>query len=345
MWPAACREHLKNQDRNSACVIVKEESNKVAQHGRSDARNVAVDGSDDAKRVGKGAIFPTTWKPIQAPVRWFAVFGFAHDFIFTLFQQSSAPKKTAHRILCTFCFPLVFIGAKQTPTPLLPEPTRRAASIQAMQTRVSLDEGGRGIRPLVVQGDLERASLCLAELPADTTVVILTGFPCCVEHSPPTETDGPSGALVIARACLSRGLRVLMLTDDCNGEVIQAGIHTLQRQLRRRSSEPFAHDCQGGDDRLQLEVFPPKGKWDERQLDRMRVIARERCHHIISIERTGPAADGRSTRAHMQRGCSAIASVFFFFFSLFWVFWNTKPPFPSPYHYLAPLLMQVDITP
>lgn len=35
-----------------------------------------------------------------------------------------------------------------------------------------------------------------------------------VEHTPPTETDGPSGALAIARACLGLGQGVRLLIEE-----------------------------------------------------------------------------------------------------------------------------------
>ena len=45
-------------------------------------------------------------------------------------------------------------------------------------------------------------------------VAVLTGFPCMVEHTPPTETDGPPGALAVARACLGLGKSVRLLIDE-----------------------------------------------------------------------------------------------------------------------------------
>lgn len=45
-------------------------------------------------------------------------------------------------------------------------------------------------------------------------IAILTGFPCLIEHTPPTETDGPPGALAIARACMWLGKEVHLLVDE-----------------------------------------------------------------------------------------------------------------------------------
>lgn len=50
-------------------------------------------------------------------------------------------------------------------------------------------------------------------------VAILTGFPCHIDHAPPTETDGPSGALAIARALLGLGKRVRLLIDEVRASI------------------------------------------------------------------------------------------------------------------------------
>jgi hypothetical protein len=44
----------------------------------------------------------------------------------------------------------------------------------------------------------------------------IIGFPCCVNESPPTETDGPPGTFAIARAAAAFGHIVTVITDDCN---------------------------------------------------------------------------------------------------------------------------------
>ena len=36
-------------------------------------------------------------------------------------------------------------------------------------------------------------------------VVILSGFPCCINESPPTETDGPPGTIAIAKCIIGLG--------------------------------------------------------------------------------------------------------------------------------------------
>ena len=68
-------------------------------------------------------------------------------------------------------------------------------------------------------GSLQKAAECMHE---SETVAIITGFPCMMDYSPPTETDGPLGALSLARTLLHLGKDVIILTDECNEEVLLA---------------------------------------------------------------------------------------------------------------------------
>jgi hypothetical protein len=60
----------------------------------------------------------------------------------------------------------------------------------SIQDIIGTDAGNRGMKSLIVLGDLEKAANAIASLEIPSTVVILSGFPCCVNESPPTETDG-----------------------------------------------------------------------------------------------------------------------------------------------------------
>lgn len=46
------------------------------------------------------------------------------------------------------------------------------------------DPGSRGVAALACPGHLQKASRLFWQSPS---VLILTGFPCCLEHTPPTE--------------------------------------------------------------------------------------------------------------------------------------------------------------
>lgn len=166
------------------------------------------------------------------------------------------------------------------------------ATVQRLQDIVGTDAGRRGMKALIVPGDLVHASRILASLiphqhdddddddndynddkDKSSLVLILTGFPCCVEESPPTETDGPPGALALARTAVQLGHHVKICTDDSNALVLQAAMDGVGDWAEHKT--------------LQLEVFSSTKDED----DRMRVLARKSCL-VIACERAGPSADG-----------------------------------------------------
>ncbi|KAG5187246.1 hypothetical protein JKP88DRAFT_161883, partial [Tribonema minus] len=106
-------------------------------------------------------------------------------------------------------------------------------------------------------------------------VAILTGFPCLLDHDPPTETDGPLGAFVIARCCAALGKRVIVLTDDASAEVLMAA----------------AAGCGVAGAQLSLEAFPPAAEWDDTDEERLLEVA-VAADVVVAIERPGPASDG-----------------------------------------------------
>jgi hypothetical protein len=60
--------------------------------------------------------------------------------------------------------------------------------IQGLQDVIGTDAGDRGMKTLIVPGDLLAAGRIFAKLPTGSTVIVLSGFPCCVDQTPPTET-------------------------------------------------------------------------------------------------------------------------------------------------------------
>jgi hypothetical protein len=102
-----------------------------------------------------------------------------------------------------------------------------------------------------VQRHVQHGAVCTMVMTAQ--VAILTGFPCLLEHDPPTETDGPLGAFAIARALLALGKHVYVLTDECNAECVLA--------------------CTAGSgldgSRLHLEAFPPANEWTGKEDTRL----------------------------------------------------------------------------
>lgn len=143
------------------------------------------------------------------------------------------------------------------------------------------------MRDLIVTGDLLRACRALEEgtLPGEEgspsaacCVVVLSGFPCCVDEDPPTETDGPPGACAIAQAALalmdgskSSSSSVVLATDECNKKVFEAA----SKHLKERYPSNFS-----------VEAFPPGLSCSS--LEKLA----ERCTLLVACERAGPASDG-----------------------------------------------------
>jgi D-glutamate cyclase len=152
-----------------------------------------------------------------------------------------------------------------------------AERINLMEQIIGTDINKRGMKSLIVPGDLYKACLALASLPPQSTVAILSGFPCCVKYDPPTETDGPQGSFAIARVCLAMGHSVFIVTDDCNRSVFVA--------IRGRLNWPYPCNL----DRLQIVSFSSTlSESDEIELD---MLARK-CQMLVACERPGPAKDG-----------------------------------------------------
>ncbi len=153
------------------------------------------------------------------------------------------------------------------------------------------DEGGRGIRRLCrPEGTLESVA---CNLRSAGRVTLLTGFPCLMQNPIPTETDGPSGTVAVARALLrlhdfrEQAIRpaIVMATDDCNGDVLSSCA---------RIALPKA---QGGENRSEkqcswkVEIFPPLSKWTDAQQKRLERLA-DWSQHIFALERASASLDG-----------------------------------------------------
>lgn len=180
------------------------------------------------------------------------------------------------------------IAASSSPHPSPQSSTMAAAAsimerkIASLQDIIGADVGGRGMKDLIVQGDLYRASRVLGRLPPSSTVLILSGFPCCVQHDPPTETDGPPGTMAIARCAVALGHRAVVVVDDCNRAVFQACLDQLALwppDSNVRHPPP-----------PELQSFPPQLSKDDEA--RFQELVKKDCDLLISCERAGPARDG-----------------------------------------------------
>ena len=149
--------------------------------------------------------------------------------------------------------------------------------VALLQDIIGADAGGRGMKNLIVQGDLYKASRLLGRLAPASTAVILSGFPCCVQHDPPTETDGPPGTMAIARAAAALGHRAVVVVDDCNRQVFQACLDDLALPVGLRHKP-------------ELQSYPATPFTDDDE-SRFQKLAAD-CDLLIACERAGPSKDG-----------------------------------------------------
>ena len=153
-----------------------------------------------------------------------------------------------------------------------------AKAIATIESIIGKDEGGRGMESLIVPGDLLDGATRLARLtpasPSTTQahVIVLSGFPCCVNSDPPTETDGPPGTYAIARAALGLGHRVTVVTDECNREVFAA-------------ASPFPS-------KITFVTYPSEDKMTDGDWQDMKALVQS-ADIIVACERAGPAKDGK----------------------------------------------------
>lgn len=148
-------------------------------------------------------------------------------------------------------------------------------AINAIQDVIGTDAGDRGMKALIVDGDLFAASRIFGIL-EPSHVIILTGFPCCVNESPPTETDGPPGAVALARAAYQLGHTVTIVTDDCNKKVFAAAMKDVGHWMKDTS-------------KFKLECFPHT--LTEKDTTRLDSLIND-CGLLLALERAGPSSDG-----------------------------------------------------
>jgi hypothetical protein len=163
------------------------------------------------------------------------------------------------------------------------------AKIAAIEKRVQTDPGNRGIGAFTLPpGELARQAASLYRLRGTReAAAVVTGFPCLLDLVPPTETDGPLGAVALARAFLAATKAahegdpepsVVLLTDDCNGAVMAVAVEAAGL---------------AADPRCSLQVFPPGSCWGSGEAARFAAVA-DACATVVAIERAGPGADGGS---------------------------------------------------
>jgi hypothetical protein len=142
------------------------------------------------------------------------------------------------------------------------------------------DVGGRGLRAdaadnLVTAsaGDFAAACKSLAQTP-DLDVGIVTGFLIPTARPPSAETDGPLGAIFLARALVGLGARVVLATDAACESALAAGLTAceLSRVVTLVTLPPVA----------EAKSLTPEAYWQQFASQAGTLT------HLIAIERVGP---------------------------------------------------------
>jgi len=197
---------------------------------------------------------------------------------------------------------------------------------------IGTDIGHRGMKPLIVPGDLEHAARCIVDTlrtpprasssssssSCDTTILVLSGFPCCVTQVPPTETDGPPGTYAIVRAVYQLATQrnstknptpqqqpqqpqgtthIIVVTDDCNRDVFAAGLENLALSNTAEDEDEDDQDPNDPEnikDRVTINNSKNTGKNTHFP---QRTTTSSRC--TISLE-TFPASAGFTSHDHAR---------------------------------------------
>lgn len=161
--------------------------------------------------------------------------------------------------------------------------------LSAIEAVFQEDVGKRGLRTdqdnnlvTATAGDFAAACRTLAEA-AQPAVGIVTGFYIPTARPPCGETDGPLGALFLARALVPLGMNVVLLTDEFCRPALEAGLG----MAGLRKSVPLV-TLPSADDLAALNGEAYTQAVGERM---------GRLSHLISLERVGPSHTPESIRA------------------------------------------------
>jgi hypothetical protein len=181
--------------------------------------------------------------------------------------------------------------------------------LAAIEALIQEDVGNRGLRTDPVDnlitrtaGDFAAACRSIAQT-RNARVAILTGFYVASAEPPCGETDGPLGALFLARAFVPLGIRTLIVTDAfCHGALEAArdtpGSGLVSHAELANASPPPGYI--GFADTMECKAFVsvaplprPALSFERFLFDWSCAIENKDITHLISIERVGPChADG-----------------------------------------------------
>lgn len=176
----------------------------------------------------------------------------------------------------------------------MPSCSQSHANFDALEAIVRRDPARRGLAAFrtdggwLAAGGLERAA---RELAANaSSVAIVTGF-CIVGAEPPAaETDGPPGALYLARALTELGIEAVLISDRFGLPLLDCGCRLWGLDAEQIEA-PLSNEPRAG------AAGDVDACWATRLLDSR--VGR-RLTHLISIERVGPSHTTQSLAAQAR---------------------------------------------
>jgi D-glutamate cyclase len=159
--------------------------------------------------------------------------------------------------------------------------------LTAMRDAIQIDPGGRGLATdpkdnlfTACPGDLEAACQSVAALERAAqsaerktdgiAVGVVTGFFIAHGDPPCGETDGPLGALFLARALTSLGVKVTLFTDSFCSDALKIGLAACALESQ-----------------IVLKTLLPTGE----ELFRDDAVKDLALTHLVALERPGPGPD------------------------------------------------------
>jgi hypothetical protein len=164
-----------------------------------------------------------------------------------------------------------------------------------LEQAIRRDPGDRGVasyfdggEPLL-PGHLQRAAEDLAA--NARAVAIVTGFAIVTSQGVAAETDGPPGALYLARALRELGVDAVLLSDAYGLPVLQAGCDCWGLPRGLVQEIPFEHEDVDHPSRLSNDP-QHNGRTDAWANNFLASDFGRRLTHLIAIERVGPSHVG-----------------------------------------------------
>jgi hypothetical protein len=161
--------------------------------------------------------------------------------------------------------------------------------LHQLRDLIQNDIGRRGLRTdpdrnliNACPDDFRRACQSIAEHP-QPVVAVVTGFFIPTATPPAGETDGPLGALFLARALTPLGVSVVLVTDDFCIRALEAGL----AECALRETVPL------------IALPTPTQARVMNDTEYRHALDKYSLTHLLAVERVGPT---RAGRCHTMRG-------------------------------------------